>query len=126
MEHKLGRYTWPVCPYSPWVPNSGTLCNDSCAADVTVADSQALNGLSLTFAVLYFPRLFNHSCAANVAATEVRQRYGWPRIVMFALRDIAAGEPLTLDYTPEGIKNRELPGLTPCLCGAVSCRGLTL
>ncbi len=70
-------------------------------------------------------RLFNHSCAANVAAVEVRQRYGYTRIALFALRYIAPGEELTLDYLPSGV-DRTLRGLKTCLCGAAHCRGVTL
>ena len=53
----------------------------------------------------------NHSCAPNCFS---RVQHG--RMLFFALRDIAAGEELTLDYTPS-----QHPG-RPCTCGAANCR----
>ena len=38
------------------------------------------------------------SCMANLQAVDVRQSHGYARIVMFARRDIASGEEVTLDY----------------------------
>ncbi len=56
------------------------------------------------------------------------QRCGNQRIVFSAVRDIARGEELTLDYLPawtpgEGAK---LGGLKRCLCRTPRCRGWTL
>ena len=52
----------------------------------------------------------NHSCEPNL---EERERYG------IALRDIAGGEEITLDY--DRIACLEAP--FPCRCGAAKCRG---
>jgi SET domain-containing protein len=53
----------------------------------------------------------NHSCEPNCFS---RVQHG--RMLFFALRDIAPGEELTLDYTPS-----QHPG-RPCTCGAAKCR----
>ena len=55
----------------------------------------------------------NHSCAPNCFS---RVLHG--HMLFFALRDIRAGEELTLDYTPS-----QHPG-RPCVCGAANCRGV--
>ncbi len=55
----------------------------------------------------------NHSCAPN-CFTRVLHGH----ILFFALRDLAAGEEITLDYTPS-----QHPGL-PCRCGAANCPGV--
>ncbi len=55
----------------------------------------------------------NHSCAPNCFT---RIMHG--RLLFFALRDIRAGEELTIDYTPS-----QHPGL-PCQCGASNCLGV--
>lgn len=55
----------------------------------------------------------NHSCAPNCFS---RTTHG--RLLFLSLREIQAGEELTLDYTPS-----QHPGL-PCTCGAANCRGV--
>ena len=55
----------------------------------------------------------NHSCAPNCFSRVIRGH-----MIFFALRDIAAGEEITLDYTPS-----QHPG-RPCTCGAANCRGV--
>ena len=55
----------------------------------------------------------NHSCAPNCFSRVTRGR-----LLFFALREIRAGEELTLDYSPS-----QHPGL-PCTCGADNCRGV--
>ncbi|MEO5721719.1 MAG: SET domain-containing protein-lysine N-methyltransferase [Chthoniobacterales bacterium] len=55
----------------------------------------------------------NHSCAPNCFS---RILHG--HLLFFALREIHAGEELTLDYTPS-----QHPGL-PCTCRAPNCRGV--
>jgi uncharacterized protein len=57
----------------------------------------------------------NHSCEPNCFS---RVTHG--RMLFFALRDIAAGEELTLDYTPSQHPGRR------CTCGAAKCRGVML
>jgi hypothetical protein len=49
---------------------------------------------------------------ATPQAVEVRQRHGYSRLVMFALRNIKRGEHLDLDYIPE-VSNA---------CRALSCQ----
>ncbi|CAI4559653.1 CBM_collapsed_G0026390.mRNA.1.CDS.1 [Saccharomyces cerevisiae] len=46
---------------------------------------------------------------------------GRRRIVIYALRDIAASEELTYDYKFEREKDDE--ERLPCLCGAPNCKG---
>jgi uncharacterized protein len=58
-------------------------------------------------------RFINHSCAPN---TFFRCTAG--RAEVYALRDIARGEELTVDYG-ESHHNGKLP----CRCGAARCRG---
>jgi uncharacterized protein len=62
----------------------------------------------------------NHSCEPNVKAVEVDDAQGTPTIVITAMRRIACGEELYLDYS------LEVSGDTaeyPCHCGTPSCRG---
>ena len=63
-------------------------------------------------------RLINHSCEPN--CTTIRWVVkGEDRIGIFALRDIAQGEEITIDYSwsPSEV------GDQPCYCGAPSCTG---
>ena len=55
----------------------------------------------------------NHSCAPNCYSRVTRGH-----MLFFALRDIAPGEEITLDYTPSQHPGRR------CTCGAPSCRGV--
>jgi len=55
----------------------------------------------------------NHSCDPNCFSRVMRGH-----MLFFALRDIAPGEELTLDYTPSQHPGRR------CTCGAASCRGI--
>ena len=55
----------------------------------------------------------NHSCEPNCFS-----RISHGRLFFFALRAIALGEELTLDYTPSQHPGRR------CSCGAVRCRGV--
>lgn len=59
----------------------------------------------------------NHSCLPN--ATVLFER---PKIHLFALRDIAIGEEVTLDYA----LLHEPPWSMKCLCGTTVCRGTIL
>ena len=58
-------------------------------------------------------RFINHSCAPNtfIRCTPTRAEF-------YALRDIAAGDELTVDY---GESHHD--GKLPCRCGAARCRG---
>ncbi len=58
-------------------------------------------------------RFTNHSCQAN-ARLCIRQG----RVEFYALRDIASGEEITVDY---GESHHE--GRLRCRCGAPGCRG---
>lgn len=55
----------------------------------------------------------NHSCAPNCFS-----RVSHGHMLFFALREIAAGEEITLDYTPSQHPGRR------CTCGAPNCRGV--
>ena len=55
----------------------------------------------------------NHSCDPNCEVDEVKGR-----VVINAIRDIAAGEELTYDYNLYDGEDD-----APCLCGAERCRG---
>jgi SET domain-containing protein len=57
----------------------------------------------------------NHSCDPNCFS---RVQHG--HMLFFARRDIAAGEELTLDYTPSQHPGRR------CTCGAAKCCGVML
>jgi histone-lysine N-methyltransferase SETMAR len=77
-------------------------------------------------------RFANHSCDPNMLPVPVRTGRRTPRIVFFAARAIAAGEELTISYGSGGCgeglaANRgsdEPAPRKPCLCGAVTCRGV--
>ena len=58
-------------------------------------------------------RFINHSCAPNTFFRCTPQR-----AEVYALRDIAAGEELTVDYGES-----QHDGRLPCRCGAPGCRG---
>lgn len=55
----------------------------------------------------------NHCCNPNLRATIIRGH-----ILYFSLREVQAGEELTLDYHfPKDVER------VPCKCGAANCRG---
>src|SRR3954465_2410560 len=58
-------------------------------------------------------RFINHSCAPNTFFRCTPER-----AEIYALRDIAAGEELTVDYGES-----QHDGKLPCRCGAPRCRG---
>lgn len=58
-------------------------------------------------------RFVNHSCAPNAYL-----RISHERVEFYALRDIAVGEEITVDY---GETHHD--GKLPCRCGAEACRG---
>ncbi|MEO7055592.1 MAG: SET domain-containing protein [Caldimonas sp.] len=58
-------------------------------------------------------RFTNHSCAPN-AVLRIRQG----RVEFYAMRDVAAGEELTVDY---GESHHE--GRLTCRCGSARCAG---
>ncbi|QLL32788.1 hypothetical protein HG536_0D03100 [Torulaspora globosa] len=65
-------------------------------------------------------RFINHCCDPSCTAKIIKVG-GMKRIVIYALRDIAANEELTYDYKFERETDDE--ERLPCLCGAASCKG---
>ncbi|CUS22312.1 LAQU0S05e02542g1_1 [Lachancea quebecensis] len=65
-------------------------------------------------------RFINHCCDPSCTAKIIRVG-GRKRIVIYALRDIAANEELTYDYKFERETDDE--ERLPCFCGAPSCKG---
>ncbi|KAF4139663.1 SET domain-containing protein [Phytophthora infestans] len=59
-------------------------------------------------------RFINHSCAPNCKWVEFLSCDG-PRIGIFAIRDISAGEEITVEYTREKLWFK-------CLCAKPNCR----
>ncbi|XP_063229092.1 histone-lysine N-methyltransferase SETMAR [Bacillus rossius redtenbacheri] len=71
-------------------------------------------------------RYINHSCRPNAAVVPVRVDCPVPRLGIFAVRDIEAGEEITFDYGGEVGDSKPGPATsvcrTPCCCSAESCR----
>lgn len=65
-------------------------------------------------------RFINHCCEPSCTAKIIKVG-GMKRIVIYALRDIAANEELTYDYKFE--REIDAEERLPCLCGAPSCKG---
>ncbi|MBI1902528.1 MAG: SET domain-containing protein [Planctomycetia bacterium] len=63
-------------------------------------------------------RYVNHSCVPNCGLLI---RRGTPFVELHALRELAAGEEVTIDYATFEDEVRYMPG--ECHCGASSCRG---
>ena len=57
----------------------------------------------------------NHSCDPNCEADEIRGR-----VIIRAIRNIAAGEELAYDYN---LYDGDLDDPAPCFCSAKKCRG---
>jgi len=57
----------------------------------------------------------NHCCDPNCEADEIRGR-----VIIRAIRNIAAGEELAYDYN---LYDGDLDDSAPCRCGAKNCRG---
>ncbi|KAG7894637.1 hypothetical protein KL908_002009 [Ogataea polymorpha] len=77
----------------------------------TVIDASKKGGIA---------RFINHCCVPSCTAKIIKVE-GKKRIVIYALRDIAANEELTYDYKFERETNDE--ERIPCLCGAPGCKG---
>ncbi|GME84433.1 unnamed protein product [Ambrosiozyma monospora] len=77
----------------------------------TVIDASKKGGIA---------RFINHCCVPSCTAKIIKVE-GKKRIVIYALRDIAANEELTYDYKFERETNNA--ERIPCLCGAVGCKG---
>ncbi|AOA63040.1 hypothetical protein KP2612_002063 [Komagataella phaffii] len=65
-------------------------------------------------------RFINHCCQPSCTAKIIKVE-GKKRIVIYALKDIAANEELTYDYKFEREDNNE--ERIPCLCGVPGCKG---
>jgi len=57
----------------------------------------------------------NHSCDPNCEADEIRGR-----VIIRAIRNIAAGEELVYDYN---LYDGDVDDLALCICGTKKCRG---
>jgi SET domain-containing protein len=68
-------------------------------------------------------RHFNHSCEPNCEAVEYWTARGEMNIRFEALRAIACGEELTIDYA---LQSEDPPAHFPCACGSHACRGTLL
>ncbi|KAK0416426.1 hypothetical protein QR680_012476 [Steinernema hermaphroditum] len=73
-------------------------------------------------------RFVNHSCDPNAAAIRAYVDFDsldYHRIGYFAIKDISAGEEITIDYFVGAKKSKSsnTSGLR-CLCGAKKCRGM--
>lgn len=79
--------------------------------EATVIDATKRGGIA---------RFINHCCTPSCTAKIIKVE-GQKRIVIYALRDIAADEELTYDYKFEREQNGE--ERIPCLCGAPGCKG---
>ena len=64
--------------------------------------------------------LVNHSCDPNLGLWQVSGRPG--HTYLLAIRDVAAGEELSFDYSTSMVD--EPWDMEGCLCGAAKCRGL--
>lgn len=62
-------------------------------------------------------RFLNHSCEPNCEFLAEDLDDGSSRVDVYATRDIAAGEQLTIDYAWPA------DNAIPCFCGAKRCRG---
>jgi len=76
---------------------------------VEVSEKRAIDASASTDPL----RFTNHSCAPN-AVLRIRQG----RVELYAMRDVAPGEELTVDY---GESHHE--GRLACRCGAPRCAG---
>lgn len=71
-------------------------------------------------------RFINHSCAANLQtwpATSCNENRDMHRLYYISLRDIRAGEELTVDYSGGIINPKPPKDAIPCKCGSESCKG---
>ena len=78
---------------------------------IQLGNNVAIDGASGGDATAYI----NHSCAPNAFMRTVAA----DKIYFYALRDIAAGEEITIDYRDPGH-----PAPEACRCGAPNCRSL--
>ena len=76
---------------------------------ITLTDALAIDGEAGGDATAYI----NHSCDPNAFMRVVPG----DRVMFFALRDIAAGEEITIDY-----RSDDHPPPALCRCGAKNCR----
>ncbi|KAK9467633.1 hypothetical protein V1512DRAFT_261622 [Lipomyces arxii] len=77
----------------------------------TVVDATKRGGIA---------RFINHCCTPSCTAKIIKVE-GQKRIVIYALKDVAANEELTYDYKFEREVNSD--ERIPCLCGSPGCKG---
>ena len=69
-------------------------------------------------------RLINSSCDPNcVAQLWTDAGTGEPRVGIFTVRDVVAGEELAYDYAFDPTSGGADPAAYACACGAATCRG---
>ena len=78
---------------------------------IRIGDALAIDGAVGGDATAYI----NHSCAPNAFMRTA----GHDKVLFFALRDIEAGEEITIDY-----RDPYHPAASQCRCGAPTCRSL--
>jgi len=67
-------------------------------------------------------RYINHSCNPNSAIVPVRVNSAVPKLAIFAVRDIAAGEEITFDYSGGKTQNSsQAVNRKSCFCGSATC-----
>ena len=76
-------------------------------------------------------RWINHSCSPNCDSSHIEDAGGDPkkdRIIIEALRNIAAGEELSYNYGIRLVERHtpKLKKLWRCLCGSANCSGTML
>ncbi|KAJ2820815.1 hypothetical protein GGI24_004377 [Coemansia furcata] len=69
-------------------------------------------------------RFFNHSCEPNMRTCSIYIEHRDPRLhrlVIFTIRDIKAGDELTIDYSPSAVAGESVKA-DLCHCGSKKCR----
>ena len=74
-------------------------------------------------------RFINHSCEPNLFMVPVRIDHVVPRLALFALRDIAADEELSYNYSGDLSSSKpnsadEQTNAKKCFCGSKKCAGV--
>lgn len=63
---------------------------------------------------------FTNACCDPCLYSKIMDVDGKPKLMFFAKSDIQAGQEITYDYRFRAQEGRDL---TPCQCGAPTCRG---
>ena len=64
--------------------------------------------------------MINHSCEPNAEAM-IWDHLSRDRVLIFAIKDIKAGDEITYDYK---LQFNNVESLLPCLCGSTKCSGI--